>query len=250
MHREPFINLKVTAGEAGTCWILSMDGRAGGVPHTPHHSRGALTTPTGDASGAHMALLAKGDDISGPHESDTIGETVRGRLHPPRACTNTRLKHTPSLHVKKDYCSALGFQSVGQASGLPYIQMLQRHPREHVQGDTISGSSLGLTTAHRYLHKEAYTHLRPRFLQLSPRVQLLISWYGSQQGYNLQTHKTLYISNTLNGFLRMWLTISLKLGTSKIPPFEILTGLGKPLTTGPIRNKSGYSRQSQSLRNN
>lgn len=51
---------------------------------------------------------------------------------------------------------------------------------------------------------------------------------------------TIYF-HTLHGFLRMWLTISLKLGTSKIPPFEILTGLGKPLTTGTIRNKSGYS---------
>ena len=53
--------------------------------------------------------------------SVTIRKTVLGRLLPPGHSTHNRLKHTPSLSVKKAYLLVLELQPEGQVSGLPCI---------------------------------------------------------------------------------------------------------------------------------
>lgn len=50
-------------------------------------------------------------------------ETVLVRLTPPRCCTDSRLKHIPSLHVKKLKFLVLEAQLVGQVSGLSHKKL-------------------------------------------------------------------------------------------------------------------------------
>lgn len=71
----------------------------------------------------HMALVAVGGGccFSGPHGSETIGETVFGRLPPPGYFTDSGLKYTSRLSMEKAYLLVLELWPEGQASGLHHI---------------------------------------------------------------------------------------------------------------------------------
>lgn len=59
----------------------------------------------------YLALVARESYVSGPHRSVTIRKIVLGRLLPPRHCTSSRLKYTPSYSVKEAYLLVLELQS-------------------------------------------------------------------------------------------------------------------------------------------
>ena len=60
-----------------------------------------------------LALVTRGAYISGPHVYEGILKTVGG-LPPPGHSTNTRLKHTPSLPVKRPIYLSCSFSLRGR----------------------------------------------------------------------------------------------------------------------------------------
>lgn len=75
-----------------------------------------------------LTVVAKGECISVTHMSETIRERVLGRIPPPGHCINSRLKHIPSIPMKRAYI--LIIMPEGQHSGLPHIPRLQRCPQK------------------------------------------------------------------------------------------------------------------------
>ena len=61
---------------------------------------------------------------SGSCEIVMVGETVFGRLPPPGHCTESRLKHIPSLSVKESFFLVLDLQAKRQVEDLPHNQGL------------------------------------------------------------------------------------------------------------------------------
>lgn len=55
----------------------------------------------------YLTLVARGASVLRPSEIITSRDIIFGRLPPPGHCTDSKLKHTPSLSVKKDYLLVL-----------------------------------------------------------------------------------------------------------------------------------------------
>lgn len=62
----------------------------------------------------HLALEARGSCIPGSHGTRTIRDSVLGRLLPSGHCTDSRLKHTPSLAEKEAYLLVRSFGLTGR----------------------------------------------------------------------------------------------------------------------------------------
>lgn len=142
------------------------------------------------------------------HRLETIRETAVDRIPPPVNCINSRLKHNPSLPMKTPYF--LVMEPEGQHSGLPHIP---RCPQKTWEGKNHISALLWHCQTHWYLQEGSlYTHLKPQFLQLSLRAQLQIFWNGSQHGLQLQPTRQFIFTYLKSCCLRIWPTISLKLG--------------------------------------
>lgn len=123
------------------------------------HLRDATLLP---ASGGRGAC------VIGSHRGVTIRETVFGRLPPPGHCTDTRLRHTPILFVKKAYCpgafacgAGFRFATSLEAMGGPI--------RENRLEDAIFMLSLVLAAAHWYLpERSLYNCLELQFCHCHP----------------------------------------------------------------------------------
>lgn len=59
--------------------------------------------------------------VPGLHGTITIRKTVLAKLPPLRHCIDSRLKHTPSIPVKKNNLLVLELQPEVQTSDLPHI---------------------------------------------------------------------------------------------------------------------------------
>ena len=102
----------------------------------------------------YLALVTRGACVSGPHGTETIGESVLGRLPPPKHCTESRLKHTLSLPVKKTYLLVQIFSLRDGLQACHISKGYRNALREHRLRDTIFLLSLGLVAVHQ---KGAYT---------------------------------------------------------------------------------------------
>lgn len=94
----------------------------------PVFASGALVFAA-DAQGISLdclTLVGAGDDVPRSHRIVTIREGVLGRLPSPGHCTDSGLKHSPSLSVKEAYLLVLELWPQGQASGMKHVQRLQR----------------------------------------------------------------------------------------------------------------------------
>lgn len=74
----------------------------------------------------HLVLEARESCISGPHGTETIGKIVLIMMIPKGHCTDSRLKHIPSVSLKRAYLLVLELKPEGQVSGFQHIQRLWR----------------------------------------------------------------------------------------------------------------------------
>lgn len=97
-------------------------------------------------------------------ETITIGETVLSRLSPPGHQTDSSLKHTSSLSVRKAYLYVLKLQPEGETSGLHRPTGYTGALRKHRPGNAILMLSPHLAIVCWYLlEKTLYTYLEPWF---------------------------------------------------------------------------------------
>lgn len=68
-----------------------------------------------------LALVANGAGIPELHGTVTIRNRVLARLPPSEHCMHSRMKHSPSLPMKKTYLLDMELHPEGQASGFPHI---------------------------------------------------------------------------------------------------------------------------------
>lgn len=141
----------------------------------------------------HPSLVAKGAGIPGLHRTIMMRKKVFGRLPFSGHCTNSRLKHIPSLPVKRPiiYSEASdGRKGFMFPIYLEAIEVLL----ENINRETHFVYLLGLAAAWRYL--PAYTLIwSPDFCN-SSRGHLQISWLGDQQFFISAPQKCMYF-NTL-----------------------------------------------------
>ena len=104
-----------------------------------------------------LALGSRGDCVSGPCGSETIRETVLGRVSSPGHFIQSRLKHASSLTVKNAYLLVLVHQPEGQASDLPHLEVT-----EVLSGNIVQGTPLAL------LQFIGTSKIRPHTLIWSP----------------------------------------------------------------------------------
>lgn len=67
------------------------------------HGAPAFVATTKGTTLNFLALEAREACIPGSHGTGTIRETVPGRLPLPGCCTDSKLKHTPSISEKEAY---------------------------------------------------------------------------------------------------------------------------------------------------
>ena len=160
MKEDSFDNLKVSATEAEACWDFLQGRRHSYFHNLPlpcqHQWECPTTMLTGSPAKAirHtestqgtplecLALVARQAYASGPYRSETLRETVFGRLQPPKHFKESRLKHTPSLPMEKPI----------YLSWRDRLQVYHRSPgyrstlRECELENAIFAFSLGLATA-------------------------------------------------------------------------------------------------------
>ena len=77
----------------------------------------------------HLALPSRGNCVLGPHGSERTRETSLGRPPYSSHCTDSRLRCSPSLPVKKAYPTVLERQPKGQASSFPCFYRLWKGSR-------------------------------------------------------------------------------------------------------------------------
>lgn len=117
-----------------------------------------------------LALVARGCLHAWPHGTVTIRKTVLGWVPHPGNCSDVRLKHTPSLPVKKAYCFLSWSFNLREWLQVCHTSRGNRAAlREHRQGDTVFAPSLGLATAHQNLpERSLYACLKPKFYNCYP----------------------------------------------------------------------------------
>lgn len=102
------------------------------------------------------------------HRSETIAETVFGRLPPPRHNTDNRQKHTLRLSVKRPVYLSWSFNLRGRLQVCYTSRGCRSALGEWGLGHAIFPLSLYLTTTHQYPQERSTLHLPgpPIFFQL------------------------------------------------------------------------------------
>lgn len=134
-------------------------------------------------SGTHfeqLALKAKGDYISGP-----IRKSVLVRLPPPGHDTDSRLKYTLSLPVKKDLLTCPGASP--WRAGFRFTTHLDS--TNVLLVNKSQGCHLCTLPKPCYTSRSSYIYLKSRCLQLSQRGHVQITYFGGQQGLGMWSHR-------------------------------------------------------------
>lgn len=127
----------------------------------------------------NMALVARGNLISEHHGSEPPEERVPGKLTPPEYFINSRRIDTQSSCEKVLFC-VLEPQSKGQSKSATHPEATDVPP------DTILAPILHLTRAQWHLpERSLHTHLKPHFLQKSPRGHLWAYWSACRCDFQL-----------------------------------------------------------------
>lgn len=128
------------------------------------------------------------------HGSETIRETVLGRLPSPGFFTDSN-NDTRQPSVKEAYLPILEVWLEEQASGLASGLVWSSSKRNHWSGNAIFAISFCLNIAHQYLpEKESLSIcLKPLFFQLPLRKYNNSDITKGQWGLYLQSHRTVYI---------------------------------------------------------
>lgn len=104
-----------------------------------------------------LVLVARGCLHAWPHGTVTIRKTVLGWLPYPGNCSEGRLKHTPSLPVKKAYCFLSWSFNLREWLQVCHTSRGNRAAlREHRQGTQSLPPPLALLQLTRTSQKEAY----------------------------------------------------------------------------------------------
>jgi len=152
------------------------------------HSWSVHASQTGDIPSA-PGSSGQGGLHFGLYGSETIGETVLGRLPPPGHCTNNNWNTPPSFCEKglSTWPAASAWQACFHTSR-NYGGAL----RECRWGIPSLSSHLALLQLTSTAEKKAHT-LRVQSFQLSLRGHLQITGSGGQQDLWLLSHRTMYI---------------------------------------------------------